>query len=241
MNDKTEITQVPATENLPTDTTSPAYLLAVAVEKGADIEQLKQLMDLKREWEKDEAKKAYMVAVANFKADPPKIIKDKYNGQYKSYYASLSNLVNSALPKLSENGLSHRWDIDQSDGIKVSCILTHILGHSESVPMSAPADDSGKKNAIQQIKSTITYLKGATFEAITGLATDDFNQDDDGNGAGIEPITEDQLLNLEALITEVGAKRDSFLKILKVEKLADLPAIKYDGAIKRLEKKRSQK
>jgi hypothetical protein len=37
---------------------------------------------------------------------------------------------------------------------------------------------------LQQIKSTLTYLEGATFQAITGVVARSASMDDDGNGAG---------------------------------------------------------
>jgi hypothetical protein len=46
--------------------------------------------------------------------------------------------------------------------------------------LSSPPDTSGAKNPLQQIKSAITYLEGATFQAITGIVASD--EDDDGNG-----------------------------------------------------------
>jgi hypothetical protein len=79
-----------------------------------------------------------------------------------------------------------RWDYpDSSDKnlIRVVCILTHCLGHSESVSAESPIDDSGKKNAVQQRKSTRTYLKIETFEAITGLVSEENNISDDGNSS----------------------------------------------------------
>jgi len=53
-----------------------------------------------------------------------------------------------------------------------------------------------------------------------------------------QTINDNQVANLEALIEEVGADKEAFLRMLKVESLAQLPASKYDGAIKRLEDKR---
>jgi hypothetical protein len=80
--------------------------------------------------------------------------------------------------------LNARWDVEQGTSIKVTCILSHAMGHSERVSLSGPPDESGAKNKLQQIKSTLTYLKGATFEAVTGVATIPGNLDDDGNAAG---------------------------------------------------------
>ena len=57
------------------------------------------------------------------------------------------------------------------------------MGHSEAVSIAGPLDDSGQKNGIQQIGSTITYLERYTLMAIMGLAAHD--QDDDGIASGL--------------------------------------------------------
>ncbi len=78
---------------------------------------------------------------------------------------------------LAAHGFSHRWDTKQADGrIEVSCILTHNLGHSESTTLEASPDSSGKKNAIQQVASTVTYLQRYTLLAACGLATKDMDK-----------------------------------------------------------------
>ena len=51
-------------------------------------------------------------------------------------------------------------------------------------------------------------------------------------------ITEKQAKDLDALITEVGADKDAFLKFAKLEKLSDMKASDYDKAVKALNKKR---
>jgi hypothetical protein len=153
---------------------------------GGDIDKLDKILDLKDRWDRSEAEKAYNAAKAAFKANPPDVYKDKKNNQYGSQYTSIGNMVNTVSAALSPHGLSASWDIDQSDAknITVTCILVHAMGHRESVKMSGPPDDTGQKNALQKIKSTVTYLKLATFEAVTGVASKEGNLDDDGNGSG---------------------------------------------------------
>jgi hypothetical protein len=157
-------------------------MLQLLVKQGADADKLKQFMDLADRHEAKLAKQAFTEAMAAFKSHNIHVSKDKDNGQYKSKYVSLGNLIATVTPYLSQHGLSVRWDIDQTNGIKVTCIMTHVQGHSESVPMTCPPDKSGAKNPIQEIKSAITYAKACTFESITGLASTDANLDDDGNG-----------------------------------------------------------
>lgn len=232
-----EKTTVPQNSSIQ-PTSNLDLLITTGMDRGASIEQMQQLFELKRTWEADEARKAYTVAVAAFKADPPKIIKDKVNKQYGSMYSSIEGMVNSVVPALSRHGLSHRWGIRQTEnGITVTCVLTHILGHSENVSLFGPPDTSGSKNTLQQIKSTLTYLKGATLEAITGLASETFNQSDDGNGASIKYITSDQESTLKTLIAQTGAEKKKFCAYMGVEKLKDIQESHYNNAVKALQKK----
>lgn len=178
---------IPATDEVQrpsTALTTPSDLLAMAVSQGADLDKLERLMELKERHEANEARKAFNEAVAAFKANPPEVFHNRTNKQYNSTYSTLANLVNTVNASLSPHGLNARWDVDQGQQIKVTCILSHALGHSESVSLSGPPDDSGAKNKLQQIRSTLTYLRAATFEAVTGVATIPGNLDDDGNAAG---------------------------------------------------------
>lgn len=212
---------------LPVVGQTPMAMLAVAVQKGMDVATIKDLMDLSDRWEKNEARKAYAVALAEFKADPPTVYKDKKNAQYDSMYTTIGNLVNTINVSLSAHGLSARWDIDQTSGIKVTCVLTHKAGHSESVSMSGPPDDSGKKNPLQQIKSTVTYLKIATFEAVTGIASAD-GSDDDGNGTTAMPAEEFQAFEktIKAATTKDKAKAAWQAAVKAAEGYKDLDAAK---------------
>lgn len=149
-----------------------------------DIVKLQHLLELRERYEANEARKAFVEAMSRFKSHSIVVSKDKSNAQYGSKYVSLGNLIGTVTPFLSQHGLSARWDIDQSASIKVTCIITHSAGHSESVSMTCPPDKSGAKNPIQEIKSAITYAKACTFESICGLASSDSNLDNDGNSSG---------------------------------------------------------
>jgi hypothetical protein len=190
MNDKAESFELtPAgVETLPV-ANDPMSILAAALERGIDTDQLSKLMDLQERYDKNEARKAYYMALAASTVDMPVVTKDKINLQYNSPYASRENIINTISPHLSKFGLSHRWALDQSAGIAVACVLSHEAGHSESVTVSGPPDTSGKKNELQQIKSTITYLEVVSFEAITGTASEGGGMNDDGNH-GVPVLTE---------------------------------------------------
>lgn len=220
---------------------APADMIRIAVESGADLEKLARLLDLQERWQATEAKKAYHEAMAQFKANAPKVTKDKQNAQYKSMYTTLGNLVNTVNPELSKHGLSASWDIAQNGTIKVTCKMTHRMGHTEIAEASAPADASGSKNAIQQIKSTITYLKAVTFESICGLASTDANVDDDGNGSAAEVIDEEQLAVLVDYLTATNSDVKKLLKWAGIERIEDLSKSKYQKALNMLKAKEQKK
>lgn len=185
-----EIAKKEQNTQIQSNVTTPVHLLNMAVQQGADIDKLEKLMDLQTRWEQNEARKAYHQAIAEFKTESINIIKNKSvsfdnsNGGKTEYkHATLSNILELTVPVLAKYGLSHSWSTEQADGlVTVKCFLTHSAGHSESVSLFSSPDTSGKKNGIQQIGSTISYLERYTFLAITGLAAKD--QDDDGSSSG---------------------------------------------------------
>jgi len=172
-------------------TPTPGDLLRIALESGADLDRLERLMDLQAKWEAGEARKAWVKAMTEFKAEPLEIFKRKHvsfttrDGDTTSYkHAELSDVADVVVPAMARHGLSHRWDVKQEAGrIIVTCTVTHAAGHSESVTMDAAPDDSGKKNNIQKVASAVTYLQRYTLLASTGLATKS-EHDDDGAATG---------------------------------------------------------
>ena len=127
----------------------------------------------------------------------------------------------------------------------VECRMSHRLGHTESISMKGPIDEAaiGKqsgqrsRNPIQDIKSTFTYLRSATLEAILGVSGTDASQDDDGNGAGqtAEFISPEQAKELYALITGCGDKAawvtDKIMELNKIETIDALPASGFAKAV----------
>lgn len=172
---------------------TPMEMLAVAIQQGADLERLQKLMDLQERWEANQARKAFVAAMAAFKAEPIQILKTKrvnIPGGAKFAHATLADVVDGICSSMGKHGLSHKWDTVQDNGaITVTCILTHEAGHCERTALTAAPDESGKKNAIQQIASTVTYLERYTLMAACGLAAKDM--DDDGRGAGNPPRPEE--------------------------------------------------
>lgn len=196
--------------------TTPADLLSMAVQQGADLDKLERLMALQERWEAGQAKKAYNEAFSAFKAEAVRIVKNRsvtagpLSGKK---YAELFQVVNAITPALSAHGLSAAWSItkDDKDWLEVTCTLKHVGGHTESVSMGGPPDAGGAKNAIQARASTVSYLERYTLKAITGLSEQDDDKDG-GHGKRVETNEED-----EAALVKLRAAAQKGEKALQAE------------------------
>lgn len=232
----------------PAAAVTPMEMLQIAVQQGAELDRLEKLMDMQERWEANEARKAFVVAKAAFKGEAPKLTKNKQvgfdsrsGGSRTDYrHATLDHIAEALSPVLSKHGLSYSWETEQAEGglIKVTCILTHVMGHSERVMLQAGPDQSGNKNNIQAVGSTVTYLQRYTLLAVTGMATAD--QDTDGIGP-VDLIDAEQKARLVGLMKEVDADVPKFLKYLGVSCIDELPAGSFDTAVGALEAKRRAK
>ena len=211
---------------------SPFAMVLAGKAQGLTVEELDKFMDLQIKWEANQARKAYHEAMAEFKANLPTVVKDKTNSQYKSKYASEDALINTINPELSKQGLSASFDFSQKDGlIIVTCHITHAAGHRESVSLPGAADGSGSKNPLQQIKSTITYLRKATFEAITGIASSENDADDDGNGSGgVAYISDKQKSTLVDMINDKDVDQAPFLNYMGVDEIDHIKECDFEKA-----------
>lgn len=180
----------------------PDALLALAIQQGADVEKLERLMALQERYNAQQAKTAYYGAIAEFQASCPILKRTKEVAFNKTAYkyAPLSEIVETIRGPLKASGLSYRWEIEDKERIEVTCIITHVAGHSERTSMSAEPDDSGAKNQIQQRGSSVTYLQRYTL--IGGLGITSADTDDDGRSAGE--------LNTETLMRHNTALREKF-------------------------------
>jgi hypothetical protein len=222
---------------------NPMRLLELAVSQNLDLDKLKQLMDLQERWERNEARKAFVVAMNEFKKAPPTILKNKQvsfgkgDSATKYNHATLDGVCEAVTKALSEHGISHRWQVQQEQSaIRVTCILTHDMGHSEETTLVGGPDTSGSKNAIQAIGSTVTYLQRYTLLAATGLAA----EDDDGRSASKLSNGElgEQLEELERCETLAGLE-DAF-KAAATKALDHAKDINAYHALKQAKNKRKQ-
>ena len=248
---KSLVTQKAPLSTIEVNGMAPMAAAQMAMAAGMDIEKLEKIMELQVKWEALEAKKAFVKAMAEFKKNPPTILKDKNvhfvnsAGRITDYnHASLGNVTQELNRGLSECGFSSSFKTEQlDDDVKITCTITHKMGHEESTSLKAPPDDSGGKNPVQAIASTATLLERYTLLALTGLATHD--QDDDGRGGAPynEPvyISDKQKSNIIDMIADSEAHEDTFLKFIGASSVDKIKAKSYKVAINALKKFKEEK
>ena len=231
--------------SVPAQQISPLVLMAM--EKDLDPAKLSALLAVQKDYEANEARKAFYQARAAFKGEDIQIIKDKLvsyttdKGTTEYTHASLGAALAALNPLLAKHGLevSHRIHQDMQGGglITVTAVLAHSMGHSEETPMSASPDASGGKNNIQAIGSTTQYLKRYSAFALIGIEA--LEGDDDGRTGGGDPakaiqfITEEQENEINDLVTRSGSDMDNFKRHIKVSRLAEITAEHFEQ-VKRL-------
>ena len=213
---------------------------------AVDIDKMERLLEMHERVTIRQAKTAYSSALAEMQPNLPVISergrivvpgKGDKDG-HSTPYAKWEDINDAIRPLLAEHGfaLSFRTGVEGGKPT-VTGVLSHRDGHSERTTIILPYDGSGSKNDVQAVGSSTSYGKRYTAIALLNITTR--GEDDDGRRGGApEMINEDQRADLVALMDEVGADRTKFLNFLKIEGLHELPAKRFQEAVKALEAKR---
>lgn len=163
---------------------SPLSTIAQLSKQGAiDAQVLKDLWALQKDYEADQARKAYYDAMNSFKANPPSIIKNarakmvkEGRTLYEYDFLQLDYACRQIVPALAKVGITHRWPCRmEGDKVSVTCVLTHKLGFSDPEPptLASLPDQSGGKNPVQAIGSVTRYLERYTLLMACGMASEE--------------------------------------------------------------------
>lgn len=218
-----------------------------AANPAVDIDKMERLLLMQERIVARNAKAAYSAALADMQPRLPVIErkgmirvppKDGKTG-HETPYALWEDINEAIRPLLSEHGFALSFRIKKdADRVEVTGVLSHRQGHSEETTLSLPMDTTGSKNNVQAIGSSTSYGKRYTAMALLNITTR--GEDDDGESADPTAlITEEQAKNLRTIIEEVEADTAAFCAFLKVESIPDIPASKYDEAVRQLQRKRA--
>lgn len=229
---------------------SEAGALIQAIERAAlnpqvDVEKMERLLAMQERILTRNAETAFNASMRAAQEEMPKVLRNKRNDQTSSNYADLEKVNEIIVPVYTKHGFSLSFgtgDTQTPGHIRITCLVSHVDGHSRPYFCDMPLDLAGikgnqNKTATHAHGSTMSY--GRRYLTLLIFNVTLTNEDRDGNQPG-DTINEDQIANLQALIEEVKADKAKFLKFLRVGDLADLAANRYSAAVKALEAKRAQ-
>ncbi|EJF91647.1 ERF family protein [Bartonella tamiae] len=223
-------------------------IVANAVANNASVEIITKLMDAQERYDSMQARRQFDIAMAKAMGEIPSIKKNKKigftnkNGNNSTQYMheDLAEIAKTIKPILKKYGLSYRFKTAQEGAVvKVTCIVSHESGYSEENSLSAHNDNTGNKNSIQAIGSTVTYLERYTLKAALGLAA---SEDDDAQSVhDNNRINQDQFTKLNEALDRNEIDKAKFCAYLGVDAVANIPANKFEQALKAINKSITQK
>jgi hypothetical protein len=228
-------------------------ILRLAVEKQVPVETLERLVALQERMSDRAAAAEFAQALADFQAECPPIRKTETaeivgrdQGRKFTYrFAPLDEIARTIRPLLHRRGLSYSWDQKIDKGLlECTCKLLHVNGHFQTSTFTVPTESSsGAMSPAQKNGSALTFARRYSLTAVLGLTS----TEDDSDAApprSTDPITPDQIADLENRMEEVGADPARFMTYLcsltgrKILHLDDLYADEHGKAAAALEAKR---
>lgn len=241
------VERTPDQPPMPAVTEVTALIQAIeraAVNPAVDVDKMERLFALQERMLARNAEAQFNAALTAAQSEMGRISADATNPQTHSKYATYGKLDSVLRPIYTKHGFSLSFDegtATKPDHVMVICYVAHTSGHSRRYQKEMPADGKGAKGGDVMTK---THASGAAMSyGMRYLLKGIFNvaigeEDNDGNGPDrYQYITEKQVDEIKAKIKKVGANEVQFMKFLKVEKLADLPAKKFAAAVQALEDK----
>lgn len=227
-------------------------LMEMAVGKGIEgVEALERLVDMRLRLLDREAESAFNEAMAAFRANCPpikksrtaKIVSRKGAGSFEFKYASLDDIQETVDPLLPRYGLSYTFDTDDTEDGKlvVTCRVSHVDGAFRVGRYKTTVDNAGRMSAAQETGAANTYAKRQALVNALGLRVSDADLDELGVVETGEPLTDEQLAELEALAQEVGLtdrSRSKLCELFGIEAFADADQAVYGALIRHVEAKR---
>ena len=212
-------------------------MIQLAIEKGSDLDKLQQILDIKIQYEKDEARKSFNRAMVETQGKIQSVVKTKTNKQTSSKYADLEDIINKTKPTYTDGGFSisfHEGETSKENHIRILADVIHKDGYKEQYHYDVPLDGTGIKGnanmtAIHGKASSTSYGRRYLMCMIWNIPTGD---DVDGNMPQ-EKITEEQLHILRDMLISKGIenKESKMCEILKVDSLENVSAKDYQKAV----------
>jgi hypothetical protein len=235
---KVEEVHVPAQPAAETDSLLNLIERA-ARDPNVDIDKMERLFGMRERMQAQASKTSYLAALAVLQAALP-AVERKGTGHNQKKYARFEDFIETIKDPMKSCHFSLSFRIKQEAALlRIVGVLGHKDGHQEETELALPADNSGNKNAVQALGSSISYGKRYVGMTLLGIATED--EDDDGKAAGgKERITAEQAEQLAALVKQTEAPTEIgkiILQQCKAEEFKDIEAARFEKIKKWLKDK----
>jgi len=98
---------------------------------------------------------------------------------------------------------------------------------------TAPVDSGARMSPMQAHAAALTFACRRSLMQVLGLATCDPDTDG-GLLVHLEKVSDEQVFTIEDWLSKDGQDRPAFLRFMGVEKVGDIPADRFDFAVKNL-------
>lgn len=164
-----------------------------AANPAVDVAKMTELVALQERVMDRQARASFIAAETAMQGDLPAIGKRgeilNKTGAVQSRFSRWDDIHRTIKPILQRHGFSLSFRIGHDEQqTTVTAILSHVDGHQkDSGPMRLPRDDSGAKNAVQGVGSTVSYGKRYTTIALLNISTAEDDDGQDGKGREVSP------------------------------------------------------
>lgn len=216
---------------------------SLAENPNVDVEKMRQIMEMQEHILDRNAEQAFNAAMVQAQREMPVVPKDAKNNQTSSNYSRYETILKFCKPVYTKHGFSvsfYEGEAKNQGDIRIIADVMHEAGHTKSPWVDVPLDSTGIKGMVNKTNthakgSSVSYGRAYLIKMIFNIPTGD---DDDGNAAGSELITESEAADIKAVCDELKVNIPIFLKHLKIDSIETMPKSKMKNALAALEAKR---
>lgn len=205
-----------------------AIIEKVALDPNINVEKMTKILDMQERILNKQAFCEFNQAMVLAMGLIPSI--ERHNKGQSNKFATFENINKIVKPILKKHGLfiTFRTEFQSDDFLLITAKITHLSGHTEETSMRFPFDNSGNKNDIQAVGSSISYGKRYTMSALLGIAT--HGEDDDGFSTS-KTIGEKDIIRLNDGLDKSDIKLAVLCEYMDVDRLSDIKVDTFNNAI----------
>lgn len=221
-----------------------AVIERAARDPNVDIDKMERLIAMQERVHNRDAELEFNRAMNAAQAEMRPISANASNPQTRSRYATFDKLDRALRPIYTHHGFSLSFDEGDSpkpEHVRVLCYVSHTAGHTRTYHRDMPADGKGAKGGDVMTKTHAAGAAGSygaryLLKGIWNVAVGE--DDNDGNEvAAAQPVSVAQYNALKQRVTDVQADEPKFCDYFRIADLSEMPARRFDEAMKALDAK----